>query len=90
MSNVEQFEKVVAEVGAEATRIERGPKGAERLIIRTPGGLITREVPLKGDLGKDIQDATAAAKQIIASARSLTAKPASNLSWSRGPEHRRN
>ena len=33
----------------------RGPKGTERLIIQTPGGLITREVPLRGDLGKDIQ-----------------------------------
>ena len=50
MSNVEKFEKAVTEVGAEAMRIMRGPGGAERLIIQTPGGLITREVPLRGDL----------------------------------------
>jgi hypothetical protein len=84
MSNIEQFEKVVTEAGAKAARIERGPKGTERLIIQTPGGLITREVPLKGDVGKDIEEAMAAARQIVASARSLTAKPARNLSISGG------
>ena len=47
MSNVEQFEKAVTEAGAQATRIMRGPRGAERLVIQTPGGLITREVPLE-------------------------------------------
>ena len=46
MSNVEQFERVVTEAGAVAMRIMRGPRGAERLVIQTPGGLITREVPL--------------------------------------------
>jgi hypothetical protein len=64
MSDLEQFRKVVTEAGAEAARIERRASGAERLIIRTPGGLITREIPLKGDLDKDIQDATSAARQI--------------------------
>ena len=41
MSYVEQFEKAVTEAGAVAIRIMRGPRGAERLIIQTPGGLIT-------------------------------------------------
>jgi hypothetical protein len=80
MSNVEQFEQVVIAAGAEAMCIRRDHKGAERLIIQTPGGLITREVPLRGDLGKDIQHATTSAKEIVASARSLTAAPARNLS----------
>ena len=80
MSNVEQFEEVVTAVGAEAMYIRRDPKGAERLIIRTPGGLITREVPLLGDLGRDIQRAMTSAREIVASARSLTAAPARNLS----------
>ena len=80
MSNVEQFEKVVTDAGAVAMRIMRGPKGAERLIIQTPGGLITREVPLRGDLGKDIQAAAISAKEIVAGARSLTAAPARSLS----------
>ena len=31
--------------GAEVAGVERGPKGAKRLDIRTPGGLITIEVP---------------------------------------------
>jgi hypothetical protein len=47
MSNVEQFEKVVTEAGAVAMRIMRGPRGAERLVIQTRGGLITREVPFE-------------------------------------------
>ena len=85
MANVEQFEKVVTEAGAEAMRIMRGPRGAERLIIQTPGGLITREVPLKGDLARDIQLATTSAKEIVASAKSLTSAPARNLSSSRSP-----
>ena len=85
MSHVEQFEKAVTEVGAVAIRIMRGPRGAERLIIQTPGGLITREVPLRGDLGKDIQLAATSAKEIIASAKSLTSAPARNLSTTRGP-----
>ena len=50
MANVEQFEKAVTEAGAVAMRIMRGPRGAERLIVQTPGGLITREVPLTGGL----------------------------------------
>lgn len=83
MANVEQFERVVTEAGAVATRIMRGPKGAERLVIQTPGGLITREVPLRGDLSEDIQAATISAQEIVASATSLTADPARNLSASR-------
>jgi hypothetical protein len=71
MSYVEQFEKAVTEAGAVAIRIMRGSRGAERLIIQTPGGLITREVPLRGDLGKDIQLATTSAKEIVASAKDL-------------------
>jgi len=82
MSNVEQFEKAVTEAGAEAMRIMRGPKGAERLIIQTPGGLITREVPLRGDPGKDIPAAAISAKEIVDGAKRLTAAPARNLSAS--------
>jgi hypothetical protein len=82
MSNVEQFEKAVTEAGAEAMRIMRGPKGAERLIIQTPGGLITREVPLRGDPGKDIPAAAISAKEIVDGAKRLTAAPARNLSVS--------
>jgi hypothetical protein len=86
MSNVEQFEKAVTEAGAVALRIERKPPGQERLVLQTRGGLITKKVSLKGDLGKDIQDATAAARQIVASAKRLTAEPAGNLSMSPGPK----
>jgi hypothetical protein len=82
MANVEQFERVVTEAGAVAIQIMRGPKGTERLIIQTPGGLITREVPLRGDLGKDIQAARISAQEIVASAKSLTANPARYLSAS--------
>ena len=82
MANVEQFEKVVTEAGAAAMRIMRGPRGGERLVIQTPGGLITREVPLRGDLGKDIQAVTTSAREIVASAKSLTANPARALSTS--------
>jgi hypothetical protein len=85
MANVEQFEKAVTEAGAVALRIERKPPGEERLVIQTRGGSITKKVPLKGDLGKDIQDATAAARQIVASAKSLTAEPAGYLSMPPGP-----
>ena len=85
MSNVQQFEKAVTEAGAVAIRIMRGPRGAERLIIQTPGGLITREVPLIGDLRRDIQHATTSAKEIVASAKRLTAAPATSLSSSRSP-----
>jgi hypothetical protein len=85
MANVEQFKKSVTEAGAVAIRIMRGPRGAERLIIQTPGGLITREVPLRGDLGKDIQLAATSAKEIVASAKDLTSAPARNLSTARGP-----
>jgi hypothetical protein len=79
MANVEQFEKAVTEAGAIAIHIMRAPKGAERLVIQTPGGLITREVPLRGDLDKDIQAATTSAKEIVASAKNLTANPARAL-----------
>jgi 4-hydroxyphenylpyruvate dioxygenase-like putative hemolysin len=80
LANVEQFEKAVTEAGAVAMRSMRGPGGAERLIIQTPGGLITKEVPLIGDLGEDIQHAAIAAREIVASAKRLTAAPARNLS----------
>jgi hypothetical protein len=79
MSNVEQFEKAVTDAGAVAMCIMRQPNGAERLVIQTPGGLITREVPLRGDLGKDVQAATTSAKEMVASARYLTSPPARNL-----------
>ncbi len=79
MSNVDQFKNAVTEAGAEATRIERGSGRAERLVINTRGGLITKEVPLAGDLDKDIQNATSAARQIVASAKVLTAEPARKL-----------
>ena len=85
MANVEQFEKVVTEAGAVAMRIMRGPRGAERLIIQTPGGLITKEVPLRGDLGKDIQAAATSAQEVVASAKRLTAAPATSLSSSQPP-----
>ena len=85
MSYVEQFEKAVTEAGAVAIRIMRGPRGAERLIIQTPGGLITREVPLRGDLGKDIEAAMISATEVVASAKGLTAEPARSLSALRGP-----
>ncbi len=80
MSNVQQFEKAVTEAGAVAMRIMRGSRGAERLVIQTPGGLITKEVPLRGDLGIDIQHATTSAQEIVASAKNLTADPSRNLS----------
>ena len=79
MSNVEQFQKAVTEAGAVAMRIMRRSNGAERLVIQTPGGLITREVPLRGDLGHDVQAATTSAKEIVASARHLTSPPARSL-----------
>jgi hypothetical protein len=82
MANVEQFERVVTEAGAVAMRIMRGPKGAARLVIQTPGGLVTREVPLRGDPGTDIQAAANSAKEIVASAQSLTANPARALTTS--------
>ena len=62
MANVEQFEQAVTEAGAVAVRIMRGSRGPERLVIQTPGGLITREVPLRGDLGKDIPAAATSAQ----------------------------
>jgi len=37
-----------------------------RHFIQTPGGLITREVPLRGDLGEDIQLATVASAGAVA------------------------
>ena len=80
MSNIEQFEKAVTDAGAVAMYIMRQPNGAERLVIQTPGGLITREVPLRGDLGKDVQAVTTSAKEIVASATHLTSPPARNLS----------
>ena len=81
MSNIEQFRTAVIAAGAEARCIERGRPGrAERLVINTLGGLITKEIPLKGELDKDIEKVTSAARQIVASAKSLTAEPATKLS----------
>jgi hypothetical protein len=80
MSNIEQFRTAVIAAGAEARCIERGPGGAERLVINTPGGLITKKIPLKGELDKDIENVTSAARQIVANAKSLTAEPATKLS----------
>jgi hypothetical protein len=80
MSNIEQFKTVVIAAGAEAKCIERRPGGAERLIINTFGGLVTKEVPLKGELDEDIENVMSAARQIVASAKSLTAEPATKLS----------
>ena len=80
MSNIEQLRTAVITAGAEARCIERRPGGAERLVINTPGGLITKEIPLKGELDKDIENVTSAARQIVASAKSLTAEPATKLS----------
>ena len=85
MANVEQFEQAVTEAGAVAVRIMRGSRGPERLVIQTPGGLITREVPLRGDLGKDIPAAATSAKEIVDGAKRLTAAPATSLSSSRSP-----
>ena len=79
MSNLEHFEKAVTDAGAVAMRIMRRSNGAERLVIQTPGGLITREVPLRGDLGQDVQAVTTSAKEIVASARHLTSPPARSL-----------
>jgi hypothetical protein len=84
MENLEQLKKTVAAAGAEVAGIERGPNGAERLVIRTPGGLITIGVPLKGELGRDIENAAAAASKIVASAKILTADPARHLSVASG------
>jgi hypothetical protein len=80
MSNIEQFRTAVIAAGAEARCIERGPGGAERLVINTLGGLITKEIPLNGELDKDIENVTSAARQIVTSAKSLTAEPATKLS----------
>jgi hypothetical protein len=85
MANVAQFERVVTEAGAVALRIMRGPRGAERLVIQMPDGLITRDVPLRGDLDKDVQAAATSAKEIVASAKRLTAAPATSLSSSQPP-----
>jgi hypothetical protein len=84
MENLEQLKKAVTEAGAEAAGIERDPKGAERLVIRTLGGLITIGVPLKGELSGDIENAIAAANRIVASKKILTADPARHLSIAQG------
>jgi hypothetical protein len=52
-------------------RIMRGAEGVERLVIQTPGGLVTREIPLRGDLDKDIQAAATSVQEIVASAQLL-------------------
>ncbi|MGD0108979.1 MAG: hypothetical protein ABSC06_33850 [Rhodopila sp.] len=77
---IEQFKTVVIAAGAEAKCIERRPGGAERLVINTFGGLVAKEIPLKGELDKDIENVTLAARQIVATAKSLTAEPATKLS----------
>jgi hypothetical protein len=83
MSNVEQFEEAVTEAGAVALPVRRGADGTERLVIQTPGGLVTREVPLRGDLGTDIQAAATSAEEIVTSARHLASPPARDLSSGR-------
>jgi hypothetical protein len=85
MSNVDQFAKVVIEAGAVAVSVRRGPRGAERLVVQTPGGLITREVPLIGDPDKDLEYVASSAREIVAGVRSLSAPPARNLSSSYSP-----
>jgi hypothetical protein len=80
MSNIEQFKTAVIAAGAEAKCIERRPGGAEWLVINTFGGLVTKEIPLKGEVDKDIENVTFAARQIVASAKNLTAEPAMKLS----------
>ena len=85
MSNVEQFLTVVTDAGARAISITRGPRGAERLVIQTPDGLITRAVPLIGDPNRDSVQVASSAREMVDSARSLTAPPARTLSSSRGP-----
>jgi hypothetical protein len=77
MSDIGQFEQVVTEAGAEAIRIMRDPSGVKRLVIQTTGGLITREVPLRGDLGKDIQGSAFRLRKSL---------PASNALRLRQPE----
>jgi hypothetical protein len=84
MANIEQFKTAVIAAGAEAKGIERGPGGAERLVINTLGGLVTKKVPLTGEWDKDIENVTFAATQIVASAKSLTAEPATKLNRARG------
>jgi hypothetical protein len=84
MSNIEQFKTAVIAAGAEAKCIERGPGGAERLVINTFGGLVTKEIPLKGEWDEDIENVMSAARQIVASAKSLTAEPATKLSRTAG------
>src|ERR1700750_434743 len=79
MSYVEQFKKAVADAGAVAIRGIRRPDGSERLVIQTLGGLITREVPLRGDLSQDVQAAATSGQEIVASTRFLTSPPARTL-----------
>jgi hypothetical protein len=79
MENLEQLKKTVAAAGAEVVGIER-----DRLVIRTPGGLVTIGVPLKGELDRDIENAAAAASKIVARAKTLTADPARHLSIASG------
>jgi hypothetical protein len=84
MSNMEQFRIAVIAAGAEAKCIERGPRGSERLVISTHGGLITKEVPLQGEFDKDIEIVVSEARHIVARAKSLTAEPATKLSRTAG------
>src|SRR4051794_30659985 len=84
MENLQRLNKAVTEAGAEVAGIEHGPEGAERLMIRTPGGLVTVGVPLKGELSGDLENATVAANKIVASAKVLTAGPARYLSLATG------
>ena len=82
MSSVAQFEKLVTDAGAVANRIAQGPRGEERLIISVGGGLITKEVPLRGKFSEDAATVTAAAERMVTTAKMLTGKPARNLSSS--------
>jgi hypothetical protein len=60
MSNVEQFATLVSAAGATVDRVAQGPRG-ERLFISVRGGLIAKEVPLRGEFSEDVADVTAAA-----------------------------
>ena len=81
MSNVEQFARLVADAGATVDRITRGPRG-ERLTISVRSGLITKEIPLRGEFSADAATVTAAAEQMVMAVKMLTGEPARNLTGS--------
>ena len=79
MSNVEQFARLVSDAGATVDRITQGP-GGERLFISVRGGLIMKEIPLRGEFSEDASNVRAAAEQMVMAAKMLTGEPARNLS----------